>query len=268
MPKILLVEDDPMISEIYQRKFEAAGFEVKVAVTGREVLNDVKKDHYDVVLLDLVLPEMSGFDVIKEIKRSGKYDASQRVVVFSNLNEKSDQDKAFELGADGFIAKSQFGPTQLVEEISRIVKEFGEQEKNEIKQNNGGVMPESGSSGRKRILFIEDEEVFIEMFAEKLQSEGYEVAVEKNGALGVKRALSENFDLVITDMIVIAMSGDEIIASLKREEKTKNIPIIVLSASMVDEDLKKVKDLGVDDYYIKTRITPSDLVKRVREILK
>lgn len=268
MAKILLVEDDTMISEIYQRKFESAGFEVEVAVTGKEVLNKAAKQSFDLILLDLVLPEIGGMDVLKEIKQSGKYSPSLKVVIFSNLNEKSEQDKAFALGADGFIPKSQFSPSQLVEEVRRIINNFEASEKNEEKRQNGESAQANGSGGAKKILLIEDEDVFAEMFGKRLEDEGYAVTVIKNGNLGLKEAIAGSYDLVITDMVVPAMTGDEIIAGLKREDKTRNTPVIVISASMEDEELGKVKDLGVEDYYIKTRITPSDLAKRVGEILK
>jgi CheY-like chemotaxis protein len=265
MIKILIVEDDPMISEIYVRKFVTAGFEVDTAATGKEVLTKARKNNYDLVLLDLVLPELSGQEVLKELKQSGKYSPATKVVIFSNLNEKSEQDKAFALGADGFIAKSQFTPGQLVDEVGRMLGEYQEQEKNEARKN--GQPREAVKNGEKKILFIEDEDVFIDMFGGKLKSEGYAVKVVKNGAVALKEAMAGNFDLIVTDMVVTAMNGVEIVTSLKREEKTKNIPVIVLSASLVDEDLKKVKEMGAEDYYLKTRITPSDLAKRVKEIL-
>jgi CheY-like chemotaxis protein len=266
MLKILLVEDDPMILEIYQRKFEAAGFEVEKAETGKEVLTKARKNSYDLVLLDLVLPEISGMEVLKELKQSGKYSPAIKVIIFSNLDDKSQRDEALSLGADGFIAKSQFTPSQLVDEVRRMLGEYQEQEKNEARQN--GQTEESIKNGKKKILFIEDEDVFIDMFGGKLVSEGYAVKVVKNGAVALKEAMADNFDLIVTDMVVAAMNGVEILTGLKREEKTKNIPVVVLSASLVDEDLKKVKELGAEDYYLKTRITPSDLARRVGEILE
>ena len=72
MAKILLVEDDPMIGEIYERKFSSAGFDVKRAVSGKQVLQFAGEEPFDLVLLDIVLPEMNGLDVLKELKKSGK----------------------------------------------------------------------------------------------------------------------------------------------------------------------------------------------------
>jgi len=70
------------------------------------------------------------------------------------------------------------------------------------------------------------------------------------------------------DMVMPAMSGMEMLMQLKKEEKVKNIPVIVLSASATDEEIQAVRDLGVVEYFIKTRVTPSDLARRVREVLK
>lgn len=266
MPSVLVVEDDSMISEIYQRKFESAGFDVGIALSGKEALKKARENKFDLVLLDLVLPEMNGIDVLKEIKKSGKYNAGTKVIIVSNLTDKEQQDKAYENGADGYITKSQFNPSELVKEVKRILNQYKEEDKAVEKEES---ITSAGSQGsKKKILYIEDEDVFLEMFGKKLESEGYEVEYAKNGAWGLEVAQSKNFDLIITDMIMPAMTGVEIIERLKLEERTKDLPIIALSASMDEKDLKKVKDMGVKDYFVKTRIVPSDLSKKVDEILK
>ena len=71
MSKILLVEDDPMIAEIYIKKMQAAELEVVNAKTGKEALRAVENEKFDLILLDMVIPELSGMEVLKEIKQSG-----------------------------------------------------------------------------------------------------------------------------------------------------------------------------------------------------
>ncbi|MFA5777123.1 MAG: response regulator [Parcubacteria group bacterium] len=270
MPSIILVEDDPMIGEIYQRKFGSSGFDVTIATSGKEFLNEAGKKKYDLVLLDMVLPEMSGLDILTELKKSGKYDPELKVFIFSNLTSKEDYDKAMANGADGYIPKTRFNPSELVDEVKRIINEIGEQKKNENRRNakdldeNGSNISKNG----KRVLFIEDEKAFVEIFCKKLRDEGYEVESAENGAWGLKEAFKKDFDLIVTDMMMPAMTGPEIIAKLRMEEKTKNIPIIVISASSTDEKIREVKELGISDFFIKTRIVPSDLARRVDEILK
>ena len=264
MSKIMLVEDDPMIAEIYKIKLEAAGFEVVNAVTGKEVLKLASESNFDLVLLDMVLPEMSGIDVLKELKQSGNYSADMKVIILSNLDRAEYEEETKKNGADGFIGKTEYNPSELAVEIQHLLKEYEEQKKN--KNRIAGKVKDDGKT-KKRILFIEDEEFFLEMFGKKLEDDGYEVEYAKNGAWGSKMASENKYDLFITDMVMPAMGGDEIIRRIKLDEKTKNIPIIVLSASINDEDVNAIKELGISDFYEKTKIIPSDLSREIGKLL-
>jgi len=279
MTKIIIVEDDPMISEIYQKKFSESDFEVLVADSGEQALELVKKNEVDLILLDLIMPKMDGFEVIKNI-RSGNYNQKAKIIVFSNLSQKEDQDKAIKLGADGFIIKSDYTPSALIDEVKRIFNQCREEEKNKNKEK--GKVEEDKEKKvsdkeevtivkpktAKRVLLIEDEDVFVEMFTKKLTEDGYVVESAKNGAWGLKEALNKYFDILIVDIVMPAMNGDEIVATLKQNEKTKNIPIIVLSASVGDEIKKKVEKLGVSAFFVKTQLVPSELSKEVTKLLK
>lgn len=265
MIKIILVEDDPMISEIYQKKFAESGFEVFPAETGEQALNIAKKEQVDVVLSDLMMPKMDGFEVIRNL-RGGDFDPKIKIIISSNLSQKDDRDKALQLGANGFIAKSEFSPTELVAEVKRILNQYSEQEKNLARGEQSA--PVATSNAAPKILIIEDEEVFIEMFGEKLKQEGFDISFARNGAWGVKEAMKGDFNLFIIDMVMPAMTGEEMVTKLKMEDKTKNIPIIVLSASVEDEVAKRVEAMGVQAFFVKTTITPSELSQKVRELLK
>lgn len=136
MSKILLVEDDPMISEIYQRKFSAAGFEVRIAMSGKAVLDILLKESFDLVLLDIVLPEMSGMEILEKLRNpKNGYNLETKIVMFSNLSEKDDRDKAIALGASGFISKTDFSPSELIEEVSRFLRQFEAQKHNASRQS-------------------------------------------------------------------------------------------------------------------------------------
>jgi len=119
----------------------------------------------------------------------------------------------------------------------------------------------------KKILMIEDGEMFIEMFGDRLKQEGYEMEFAKNGAWGIKEALAKDFDLFIIDMMMPAMSGEEMITQLKLNDKTKNVPIIVLSASVDHQIQKRVETMGISAFYLKTHLTPSELVVEVKKLV-
>ncbi len=262
MSRILLVEDDPMISEIYTKKFADSGFDVLNAEDGEQVLKVAKDEKIDVILLDLMMPKMDGFEVIEKL-RGGGYDPHVQIIISSNLSERDDRDKALRLGANGFIAKSEYNPSDLVKEVQRLLGQYQEKMKNEERMQEG----QEKNKSAKKILMIEDEEIFLEMFGEKLKQLGYEVSFAKNGAWGVKEALRSNFDLFIIDMVMPALTGEEIVGKLKMEDNTKNTPIIILSASVDDESRKTVENMGINAFFVKTQITPTELSKKVEEFL-
>jgi two-component system alkaline phosphatase synthesis response regulator PhoP len=120
MKKILVVEDDPMLLEIYQKKFNGGEFEVITATSGIEAEKKAAAEKPDLILLDLVLPEKDGLSVLKTIKEDNSLQGT-KVVIFSNLSQEEEQQKAQSLGADGFIVKSEFTPQQLVDKVKEIL---------------------------------------------------------------------------------------------------------------------------------------------------
>ncbi|MEP7162881.1 MAG: response regulator [Candidatus Moraniibacteriota bacterium] len=275
MPKILLVEDDPFIAEIYTKKLAGAGFVVETAASGHEVLKKVPEAKYDLMLLDLVLPEMGGMEVLREIKgKPSEYDPNLRIVVFSNLSSNDDREQALHAGADGFISKTEFTPTEVVDEVKRLLKQFSEQVKNVARAEGPGaeiVHPastETKENGR-RILLIEDEEVFAEMFGKRLTDDGYLVKTEGNGVKALEEALAHPYDLILMDVMLPGMEGRELIGKLRSNEGAQGVPIFLLTASLDDMEIGEVeKEKLVDRVLQKTKITPSELTDVVNEFFE
>ena len=266
MQKILLVEDDPMISEIYQRKLTSSGFSVDPAMSASEALAKAKEIAYDVVLLDLVLPEMNGLEILEKMRSDASYDPNLRVIVFSNLNDQESQEKAAQLNVIGYIEKSLYSPTELVNEVKRLLHEAEEREKNDKKRKISSFGNGEVKEGAKKILFIEDEEVFIEIFGDKLRDEGYDVQTASRGDDGLRMALEKDYDLVITDFLIPGIKGDEVVRGIRENLSTKNLPVLVFSASATDEEVEHIKTLDIQGFFLKTRTTPSMLAQRVHEI--
>ena len=266
MINIIVVEDDPMIAEIYQKKFSESGFSVQMASFGEQVLKMAKEGKTDVILLDIMMPKMDGFETTAKL-RSKEYNQNIKIIMFTNLSKAENMDKALKAGADGYVVKAEYGPTELVEEVKRLASQKKGQRKSEAKIDNKEISEDS-NGGKGKILMVEDEKIFTEMFGEKLKQDGFEVVFAENGAWGLKEALDGDYDLFIIDMFMPAMTGLEIVSKLKLEEKTKNKPIIILSASVEDEDVKKVKALGISEFILKTQIIPSELSKKASTLIK
>ena len=115
---ILLVEDDLFLIDIYKRKLEASGFEVKVAETGAKALKMAREEKPDLVLLDIVLPEMAGWEVLEKLKKEYP---PLKIVLLTNLSQREEVEKGLKLGAEKYIIKSQYTPSDVVKEVKKII---------------------------------------------------------------------------------------------------------------------------------------------------
>ncbi len=104
--KILLVEDDETLAMVYQQRLELEGFEVKHSVNGEQALSDAVEFKPDLVLLDVMMPKLNGFDVL-DILRNSPQTRNVHIIMLTALSQPKDAERARELGADDFLVKSQ-----------------------------------------------------------------------------------------------------------------------------------------------------------------
>ena len=120
--KILIVEDDDFLLQMYVTKLELEGFQVVSAVDGIKGLRLAKKDKPDLVLLDLQLPELSGFEVLEDLKRSNETKQIP-VLVLTNFSQKEDIERCLNLGASDYLIKAHFVPSEVISKIKNILQE-------------------------------------------------------------------------------------------------------------------------------------------------
>ncbi|MCK4553410.1 response regulator [Candidatus Parcubacteria bacterium] len=119
--KVLLVEDDKTISLMYKIKIETGGFEVLTADNGADGLKLAKKQKPDIIMLDVILPQLDGFSVLEELKK----DASTKnipVVMLTNLGTEEDKEKGEKLGAADYLVKASLTPAQVEEKIKQYLR--------------------------------------------------------------------------------------------------------------------------------------------------
>lgn len=118
--KILVVEDDGMISSMYKTKFEADGFEVLIAADGASGLEIAKQEKPDMVMLDVILPQLDGFSVLEEIKKDKALKATP-VIMLTNLSTEEDKIKGEKLGALDYLVKASLTPGQVSSKIKKVL---------------------------------------------------------------------------------------------------------------------------------------------------
>jgi two-component system alkaline phosphatase synthesis response regulator PhoP len=118
--KVLLVEDDPAISDMYKLRFEEEGFTVLITDKGSEAIDLSKSEKPDIILLDVILPEIDGFAVLQAIKAETST-KNIPIMMLTNLSQETDQDKGREFGAAGYLVKSQHTPADVLTEIKKVL---------------------------------------------------------------------------------------------------------------------------------------------------
>lgn len=118
--KVLLIEDDKMIVEMYSLKFGQESYNVVTAENGKLGLESAKKEKPDIILLDIILPQMDGFTVLKELK-SNDSTKNIPVVLLTNLGQDGDVRKGLELGAIDYLIKANYTPSQVVAKVKSLV---------------------------------------------------------------------------------------------------------------------------------------------------
>lgn len=119
-----------------------------------------------------------------------------------------------------------------------------------------------------KILLVEDDEMLHGMYTQKFKNQGYEVISAYNGAEGVELSEKEKPDLILLDVIMPKMDGFVALKKIRKNEVTAGIPVILLTNLGQEEDVKKGKELGANDYFIKANHTPQEVVDKVHSVLQ
>ena len=119
-PLILLIEDDSLLIKMYKAKFIAEGFEVIIASEGESGLKMALENPVSFIILDVMMPKLSGLDVLEKLRQNPKGKAIP-VIVLSNLDQEEKSKKAVQLGAKEFLVKANFTPAQIVEKVRKYL---------------------------------------------------------------------------------------------------------------------------------------------------
>jgi DNA-binding response OmpR family regulator len=121
MKKILVIEDDKFLRELISQKILKEGYDVSEAVDGEKGVEATKKERPDLVLLDLILPGIDGFEVLARIKADPEI-SNIPVIILSNLGQKDDIEKGLKMGAIDYLIKAHFTPSEIIQKVAMVLK--------------------------------------------------------------------------------------------------------------------------------------------------
>lgn len=266
--QILVVDDVPANIKLLEAKLTSEYYDVIPASDGFEAIAKAKAHKPDLILLDVMMPGMDGFETCTKLKKDAEL-AHIPVVMVTALSEKSDRLKGLESGADDFITKpisdtTLFARVKSLIRIKTLLDELRLRDTTGVQmgigsdENNNVIASVEGA----KVLLVDDEEVQAKQIISKL-SETYDAHWVSNPDEAFATAKEGNFDVIIISTLLLNVDGLRLASHIKSAEETRNTPILVL----VDEDEKhvmlKALDMGISDYLV-VPIDKNEMAVRVR----
>ncbi|MDP3986156.1 MAG: response regulator [Candidatus Veblenbacteria bacterium] len=124
------------------------------------------------------------------------------------------------------------------------------------------------SKSKTKVLIVEDDPTLRDMYATKFESEGFEVLKAGNGEEGLELARTKKPEAILLDVMMPKLDGFATLKEIRADKNLKKLPVVMLTNLGQEEDIKKGKELGADDYFIKANQTPAEIVAKVRALLK
>jgi len=256
--KILIIEDEEVLIDVLEKKLTYEGYEISVAKDGEEGLKKIKEVKPDIVLLDIVMPKMNGYEVLEVLQKDTKL-AQIPVIIISNSGQPVEIDRALRLGAKDYLVKAEFSPEEVLEKVVSCLKD---------KVSISHHKDLSSNPQPQKILIVEDDQFLRELCVKKLEKEGFKATAAVDGSEGLKKLAVEAPDLILLDIILPGIDGFDVLKNVKEDPKLKDIPVILLTNLGQKDDVEKGLKLGARDYLIKAHFTPKEIIDKVKSVLE
>jgi CheY-like chemotaxis protein len=265
--RVMVVDDDSVDLKIAKILLEKAGVTVLNVQRPDEAVRTALAERPDIILLDLMMPEVDGFEVLSRLKADPATAAIP--VLVHTAKEITDEDrKRLEPSARRILQKTPLQIQAILDELGQVLKTLPPapvptpacDEPPAGSSTEGAAAEEAapaGDSGARavsplgRILFVEDDPVNQYSIGFILRAEGYEVLLAENGQEGVERAASDRPDVILMDMMMPVMSGFDAARRIKDSPELRDIPIIALTARAMAGERERTLAAGCDDYLSK-----------------
>jgi CheY-like chemotaxis protein len=242
---VLVVEDNPQASEILARHLVGAGFRVAIARTGTEALAKARELRPVAVTLDILLPEIDGWEVLTRLK----LDETTRdiPVLIASVVDQPGLGRA--LGALDYFVK----PVDSQALLSRLAQI---------------TFANRVEGDAIRILVVDDEPANLEYLESVLQPAGFNVLRASGGREGIEQTRANRPDLVLLDLMMPKVSGFDVVEAIRSDESTRSIPIIILTAKQLTEDDKKQLNGSVAAVFERESLAGPELIEWLHQLVE
>jgi two-component system cell cycle response regulator len=266
--RVLVVDDTPANVRLLEARLSAEYFDVITATNGQEALDICARAECDIILLDVMMPDMDGFEVCRRLK-SNPATHFIPVVMVTALDSPADRVRGLEAGADDFLTKpvSDIVLIARVRSLTRLKMMSDELRMRALTSRDIGVqapersaVADAGLGGR--VLLVDDRPSSYEQLGPILAAE-HTVDVEPNPAEAVFHAAEGNYDLLIVSLGLESFDGLRLCSQARSLERTRQVPILAIADAQDNAKLLRGLEIGVNDYLLRP-VDRNELLARVR----
>lgn len=228
--RVLLVDDSDLVHRHTVPILKDAGYDVEEAWDGVAGLDCVRRASPDLLITDVEMPKMDGFELCRRVKRD-PVTARIPVVICSSLGQAENLEQGFDAGADDYLVK----PIVAEELTSRLHT----------------LLASRLAAERERILIVDDSAAVRHLVADCLRRQGFAIETAVDGQDGYEKASARPPDLVLTDYDMPRMTGFQLVMALRKNPKTRDVPMVMLTARDSSRDQAQMRAAGLTSYLVK-----------------
>jgi CheY-like chemotaxis protein/CHASE3 domain sensor protein len=248
--RLLIIEDDARQRDAIKQLVAGKDLEVLTAEVGKKAIDIVNESIIDCIILDLTLPDMSGFQFLEKL--SGLDISLPPIVIYTGQDLSRQEEQELRRYSESIIIKGARSPERLLDEVNLFLHRV----ESLLPQNQQQILSHVGMQDRsfenKTVLVVDDDLRNVFALTSALESKGLRVQIAKNGieALEVLDKDPE-INIVLMDLMMPKMDGYETIQKIRQQDRFKNLPIVALTAKAMKEDQEKCIAAGANDYLTK-----------------
>lgn len=259
LKRLIIVEDELSMRKSIANLMKGENIEIVTVASGEEALNKITSEHFDCMILDLGLKNMSGFELLEAIKGNDKTQ-NLPVVVYTAQELSREEDEMLQQYANSIVLKGARSFERLLSETTLFLHQVEADLSKKKQEMLRKIQVREDVLNNKNILIVDDD--MRNVFALSSVLENYEINVvfAKNGREGIEKLKSaKNIDLVLMDIMMPEMDGYEAMKLIRKEKKYQKLPIIALTAKAMKDDREKCLAAGANEYLSK----PVDTAKLI-----
>ena len=271
--RILVVDDEPLNVKLLGSQLAAKGYEIASATSGAEALERVRNDPPDLILLDVMMPGIDGYEVTRRLKQDPQ-NRDIPIIMVTALDGVGDKEKGLSAGADEFLNKP-INATELEARVLSLLRLRSYQQQLDTRRaserriigDTMGAPPVEEERIRPTVLIVEDDPATVRLIQGCLAPLACQVAVVPDGEAALAAVARRKIDVVLLDVLLPVMDGYQVCRLLKQKDETFSVQVVMMTSLKDMPSKLKGIEVGADDYLIKP-LNKDELRARVKSLLR